>query len=264
MIKALSVYEAIPLYRSMVKTPDPYGKGEDTFINTQSAGLIVEIRIGGKRFYVFDFKTEGYPQKNFVNTYAITAGNWRKPGHKNPFDVLSDELHEEIKSRGLADDLLRAAYPFAVYMGAIPRDVHGNAKHPADVYVHDVSIFAAQVPGQMYEDHLKISLKRDAKEVLTEALKPFYEESTPGVLTAAELENMTRRFSWGYDKIFQDYLEGIHSTRIQLPGFEGITTHTICDMHPWTPFADRPTSRHNRLNPLLRGETPDSQVFRPE
>lgn len=267
----LSETQAIEEYRPFVTEEDPYGYGPDVFLNNHAAVVIPEFPVKSDTHYLFDSKTEGYPQVCFVKKYVFPGGNRRTVTQLTPYNVLEDELREEWKGAGdrtgrrFAELVLSYARPYADYMIAVPKEVHGNQKLPS-CYVFVATFYLSQIPVDGLR-RLGVNINGELPQIsegLFNFVKPFYREAEPAIVSRSSLVDGTAlsKFAWGYDRVMRDYL-GTLNLRLGVPLLEGIKADRL-DIEPGLIYADRLTNMRDRLNPDVRGRTSkDPDVFKP-
>ncbi len=277
----LTEAEALKKYRPFVIENDPYGYGQDVFLNNHAAVVIPEFSTGSGVLYLFDSKTPGYPQVNFVGKYVFPGGNRRKgiQEEPTPYDVLKEELMGEWKDKKsaangkkFAELVLSYARPYADYMIAVPREIHGNPKLPSQ-YVFVATFYLSSIPSKELTG-LGINTDGGLEEVsqrLMEFILPFYGEAEPVVVDRNSLVNGTapKQFAWGYDRVMNDYLmsasqnSGNLGLGLGISFIQSIEADRL-NIEPGLPYTGRLTNMRDRLNPAVRGETTtDPHVFEP-
>lgn len=236
--------------------------GKEYFINSHSAKGIVAADYGDDNpVFIFDEKTQGYPQVNFVGTLMISGGNWNNRKDGNPLALYKRELSEELKHEELVRRIDSGLYGVGDYMFHVPAAVHGNMKK-GDICGH-ASIFASDVSGSDFDNALGIShdVGETKKEKMLAELRKAFKESNVGVVSLEELSTKSsKRFGFADDRIITDFLLQRYGVFPVLDFFNPIYIERM-PTDPLLDFKDRQTIAYDMLNPLRVGDTEDSKVF---
>jgi len=228
---------------------------QETFLNCHASVCTIEI-LGEEPWYWFELKTPGYPPKNFVGTYCLNGGNWINKQDKNPLDVYRREISEEVKDARIVSQLLVNAKAAGDYFSHVPKEVHGNPRQ--NDYNFVFSLVETNI--DRYELAYKLGLENDfSAESLSRALGGVQQYPAAIVTLQQFKDGLERQICWGYDQIMSEYLERKHGFHPRIRMFEGIVVKKL-ESSPFTPFEERETLNHYRINPL-REATDDKKLF---
>lgn len=155
-------------------------------IKRNKASVVIITSNGSSgRLFCFQKKTMDYPIEEFAGTYCFFGGN-AEENDKDHLDTLQRELTEELSS---ASFILSNSIFFQTFEIKVPLKNKPEYHYLPSIYIANVT-----------EEELK-KFKTD-----------ICMEGKVIIVSEKEIhENPKHQFCWGYDYVFQYYLESINS-----------------------------------------------------
>jgi hypothetical protein len=150
-----------------------------------ASGVIITSKQTDNRVFLLQRKTKDYLVRDFAHTFCLFGGN-SEIEDQSPYDTLKRELSEELPD--ISDEILENSKFFSSFNIEVPLP-------DKRTYEYSSNIFIAEV----------------AEEKIEYFLKNCCLEGTMELIYESDLKNELNQFCWGYDFIFQEYLNTIDS-----------------------------------------------------
>jgi 8-oxo-dGTP pyrophosphatase MutT (NUDIX family) len=150
-----------------------------------ASGVIITSKQTNNRVFLLQRKTKDYLVRDFAHTFCLFGGN-SELEDQSPYDTLKRELSEELPE--ISKEILENSKIFSSFNVVVPLPDKRTYEYFSNIFVSEV-----------------------AEEKMEEFLKNCCLEGTMELIYENDLNNEVNQFCWGYDFIFQEYLNTINS-----------------------------------------------------